>query len=412
MSKIEELIKTFCPNGVEYKDLGNIATYVRGVTYNKKQEINDSRIKGVKLLRANNITLETMALNFNEVKLISEKVKIKDEQYLKKDDILICAGSGSRQHIGKVAYIDSDMDYTFGGFMAVIRCEKSLLPRYLFHLLTGTLFEDYLNRALNSATINNLNASIMSNFSIPFPPVEVQEEIVRILDKFTAMSEKLNAELELRKKQYEYYREKLLISSEKEIENKKFKDIGSFFGGLSGKSKADFIDGNAKFITYMNVYSNPSINLKIEDMVRIDEGEKQNTIAYGDVLFTTSSETPDECGMSSVVTEYPKEKFYLNSFCFGFRMNDLSLYNVDFLKHLFRSKSMRKAICRCASGVTRFNVSKKKLEEITIPFPPVEVQEEIVRILDKFTALIEKLNQEITFVQKQYEYYRDKLLTF
>lgn len=106
---------------------------------------------------------------------------------------------------------------------------------------------------------------------------------------------------------------------------KKLEELGTFFSGLTGKSKDDFKDGNAKFITYRNVYSNPSLNMKIEDKVKIRDNEIQHIVKYGDILFTGSSETPDECGMSSVVTTEPDEKLYLNSFCFG-----LHLYNVDY----------------------------------------------------------------------------------
>ena len=82
-------------------------------------------------------------------------------------------------------------------------------------------------------------------------------------------------------------------------------ELGNFYGGLTGKSKEDFKDGNAKFITYMNVYSNPALKIDVTDTVKVAPGERQNCIQYGDVLFTGSSETPDECGMSSVLTENP-----------------------------------------------------------------------------------------------------------
>ncbi|MCD8015165.1 MAG: restriction endonuclease subunit S, partial [Lachnospiraceae bacterium] len=181
-------------------------------------------------------------------------------------------------------------------------------------------------------------------------------------------------------------------------------ELGVFYGGLTGKSRNDFKDGNAKFITYRNVYSNPALKIDVDDRVKIAEGEKQRTLQYGDVVFTGSSETPDECGISSVVTVETDEKLYLNSFCFFFRFNDLSIMLPDFAKHLFRSSELRYQIGKTASGVTRYNVSKKLMEKVTIPVPPLEVQREIVRILDNFT--------ELTARKKQYEFYRDKLLTF
>ena len=172
-------------------------------------------------------------------------------------------------------------------------------------------------------------------------------------------------------------------------------ELGYFYGGLSGKSKDDFTNGNAKLITYMNVYSNLAIDTEISDMVKIGENEKQNTVEYGDILFTGSSETPDECGISSVLTKETNEKLYLNSFCFGFRLIDKDLLLPDFSKYLFRSEEIRKQIKRTASGVTRFNVSKKKMEQVVIPLPPLPVQQEIVRILDNFTELTAELTAEL-----------------
>lgn len=189
-------------------------------------------------------------------------------------------------------------------------------------------------------------------------------------------------------------------------------ELGKFYGGLTGKSKNDFTNGNSKFITYRNVYSNPALDLETEDRVRIMPGERQRTLQYCDVIFTGSSETPDECGISSVLTQKPDEPLYLNSFCFVFRFNDPSIMLPDFSKHLFRSGDLRYQIGKTASGVTRFNVSKKLMEKVTIPVPPIEVQHEIVRILDNFTDLIAKLTAELAARKLQYEYYRNKMLIF
>lgn len=146
------------------------------------------------------------------------------------------------------------------------------------------------------------------------------------------------------------------------------------------------------------------------------EGEKQNEIKYGDVVFTGSSETPDECGMSSVLTMEPSENLYLNSFCFGFRLNDTTILLPDFMKFLFRSERVRKQIVKTASGVTRFNVSKKRFAKVSIPIPPIEEQRRIVGILDKFETLVNDISEglpaEIAARRQQYEYYRERLLAF
>ena len=198
----------------------------------------------------------------------------------------------------------------------------------------------------------------------------------------------------------------------KGIEYKELKELGVFLGGLSGKSKNDFKDGNSQYITYMNVFNNIQLDLQITDTVIIGENERQNTLQYGDVIFTGSSETPNECGMSSVLTERTNEKLYLNSFCFIYRFNDPELFLPSFTKYLFRSESLRKQIIKTASGVTRFNVSKAKMAEVKIPILPIKLQSEIAKTLDKFTELSFELINELTARKKQYEYYRNLLLNY
>ena len=196
------------------------------------------------------------------------------------------------------------------------------------------------------------------------------------------------------------------------VEYRALGELGAFYGGLSGKNKYDFIDGNASFITYMNVYKNAAVDVDVIGRVSVADGEKQHVVNYGDVLFTGSSETLNECGMSSVVTTRTDGTLYLNSFCFGYRFHEPDMFMPDFCKHLFRSTELRHQIIHTAQGVTRFNVSKKKMGCVKIPVPPLEVQREIVRILDKFTSLTAELTAELTARRKQYAYYRDKLLTF
>ena len=194
------------------------------------------------------------------------------------------------------------------------------------------------------------------------------------------------------------------------VEWKKIEDLGSYFGGLTGKTKKDFEDGNAKFITYMNVFANPSLDESTVGMVHINEGEKQNRVQKGDILFTGSSETPDEAGMSCVVTDDLLEDYYMNSFCFGLRLNNPEQFNLHYLKHLLRSYSIRSEISKTASGVTRFNISKARFGKVLIPVPSIDEQSRIVGILDTFTASIENLKQQIAQRRKQYEHYRDQLL--
>ena len=194
------------------------------------------------------------------------------------------------------------------------------------------------------------------------------------------------------------------------VEWKKIEDLGPYFGGLTGKTKEDFVDGNAKFITYMNVFANASLDITSTGVVRISDGERQNKIQKGDILFTGSSETPDEAGMSCVVTEELNEDYYMNSFCFGIRLNNPEHYCLNYLKPILRSSDVRKSISKSASGVTRFNISKARFGKIQIPIPSLSEQTRIVGILDTFTSAIDNLKEQIALRRKQYEYYRDQLL--
>ncbi|ALR02897.1 restriction endonuclease subunit S [Xylella fastidiosa] len=185
---------------------------------------------------------------------------------------------------------------------------------------------------------------------------------------------------------------------------KRLEELGATYGGLTGKSKADFSAGNARFVSYKNIFNNLAVNLDANDFVKVGSEENQNFLVLGDVLFTGSSETPDEVGMSSVVVEKPSEAIYLNSFCFGYRFNNDALLLPTFSKYLFRSYFVRQQIVMCASGVTRFNISKKRFLKVCIPIPSTAIQYEIVKVLDTFTTLEAR--------RRQYQYYRDALLRF
>ncbi|QUW23062.1 restriction endonuclease subunit S [Sporosarcina sp. Marseille-Q4063] len=168
-----------------------------------------------------------------------------------------------------------------------------------------------------------------------------------------------------------------------EWEIKKLGEIGQTFNGLSGKTKKDFGIGDAEFVTYLNVFNNPISNTNITENVEIDL--KQNEVKYGDVLFTTSSETPHEVGMSSVWFDN-RPNVYLNSFCFGYRIN-ISI-NYLFIAYLFRSNIMRKQMEILAQGISRYNISKNKVMEIAILLPGSEEQKKIGKFFKNLDDII------------------------
>jgi type I restriction enzyme S subunit len=155
-------------------------------------------------------------------------------------------------------------------------------------------------------------------------------------------------------------------------EQRKLGEIGSTFTGLSGKTKEDFGHGDARFVTYMNVYSNSIADLAMTERVEIDQ--TQNSVKYGDIFFTTSSETPNEVGMSSVWLGNT-ESTYLNSFCFGYRPE--VKVNPYYMAYMLRSPNVRNKLIILAQGISRYNISKNRVMDIEVPTPDLFEQKEI-----------------------------------
>ena len=176
-------------------------------------------------------------------------------------------------------------------------------------------------------------------------------------------------------------------------EEKKLGEVGVTFNGLTGKTKEDFGRGKP-YIQYMQIFNSAKIDTSKFGYVDVKEGEKQKTAKYGDVFFTTSSETPMEIGYASVLTE-DTEELYLNSFCFGYRPNSLNELYPDFASYLFRSESLRKQIVKLAQGSTRYNMSKVQLMKVLIQLPSLEEQQKIANFLSSLDSKIELVSNQI-----------------
>ncbi|HCT96680.1 restriction endonuclease subunit S, partial [Vagococcus sp.] len=174
-------------------------------------------------------------------------------------------------------------------------------------------------------------------------------------------------------------------------EQRKLGDIGTTYNGLSGKTKEDFGRGNAEFVTYLNVFNNPLSDIKLTENVEVDK--KQNEVKYGDVFFTTSSETPEEVGMSSVWLD-SRPNVYLNSFCFGYRFKE-KIYPY-YAAYMLRSNSIRRELIILAQGISRYNISKVKSMEISVPIVSYPEQQ-------KIGNFFKQLDDTIALHQRQLE---------
>ena len=164
----------------QIKSLGEVCRFERGLTYTKGDEVERSN-NGV--LRANNIDLETNTLVLNEIRYISDDIAVPNLKKVSKDSLIICIASGSKSHLGKVAFIDKELDYAFGGFMGQITPSSSLYPKFLFYVMRTQPYKEFINSLTNGMNINNLKYNDLKNYCFSVPPRVEQQSIVALLDK-------------------------------------------------------------------------------------------------------------------------------------------------------------------------------------------------------------------------------------
>ncbi|MFR8064451.1 restriction endonuclease subunit S [Thomasclavelia spiroformis] len=254
-------------------------------------------------------------------------------------------------------------------------------------------------KMLQGTSIKGITSSEIKNLDVIYPSILEQKKISEILstqDKVIELKEKL---IEEKQKQKKYLMQNLLTGK---IRLKSFTgewkkyvmgNLGNTYSGLSGKNKDDFGKGKP-YIPYTNIFLNPIIDVNELGYVDVLENEKQSKVCYGDIFFTTSSETPEEVGMSSVLLENVDE-LYLNSFCFGFRLNNFSVLSPIYASHYFRGDTFRNILNRLAQGATRFNLSKNNLLKSILLLPPLEEQKAIAEILSTQDKEIKLLQKEL-----------------
>lgn len=279
------------------------------------------------------------------------------------------------------------------------------LPKFVFYKFLNIQWREY-----NEASgVPSLNKNTLDKIKVALPPLPEQTAIANALsdmDALIAQTEKLID----KKKAIKQGAMQELLKPKEDWVKKKLGELGKTYGGLSGKSKLDFSNGNALYIPFMNVMSSPIIKTDCFDSVNIGSGEKQNKAMRGDLFFNGSSETPEEVGMCSVLTE-SIDNLYLNSFCFGFRLNDAQLNNGLFLAFYFRSGYGREAIYSLAQGATRYNLSKSNFLKMELPIPPIEVQNEIANCISDMDMELLGLRNKLNKLKQQKQGMMQALLT-
>ena len=307
------------------------------------------------------------------------------------------------------------------GAVGVVKSEAMVSPAYITAVPSAELYplfmDFYLRRDEAIGQMNNLSYGVTDFrkrlYWDSFVKVLCHIPTVAEQERITVFFTHLDDTIALHQRQLDNYKALKKVMLQKIFNQElRFKDqegnnypdwekmalneLGETYTGLSGKTKEDFGKGKGRFVTYMNVYSNPIADLAMTENVEIKDGENQNEVCYGDIFFTTSSETPEEVGMSSVWLSH-ESKVYLNSFCFGYRLSSRSegVISPDFLGFQLRAPHIRKKIIFLAQGSTRFNISKSKLMDIVVYMPTIEEQNKITAFLLNVDSRIKHTIQSI-----------------
>ena len=399
MSNLEELIERLCPDGVEYKYLADVVTIKRGVRLIKKELKDNAKYP----VYQNSL----IPLGYYD-----------DYNCEANKTMIITAGAAG------------DIVYSYTKFWAADDCFYFICNRYiddkfLYYVLMSQQRGIYSK--VRKASIPRLPRIVIEKIKLPVPPLEVQREIVRILDNFaiatTEIQQKLQEELAARQKQYEYYRDLLLTfkSNESTILNErtnelelsgairwmKLGDIAKFTYGYTDKAK-DF--GNARFIRITDITEDGCLNSQGAKYINLTADSKKYLLNYGDLLLARTGAT------------YGKTLYFSSdipavyaSFLIKITLDNNIISN-RFYWHFSKSRLYWEQAEKLVSqgGQQQFNTNA--VSRVNIPVPPLEVQQRIVDILDRFDTLCNDISSglpaEIEMRQKQYEYYRDKLLTF
>ena len=264
--------------------------------------------------------------------------------------------------------------------------------KFVYHYLDYLKIKDYWKKISKGSTIDSITSDDIKSLLIKTPNKKEEEKIIKTVDL-------INKKIELQSKKIEDLKlfKKGLINNELNCLNNcqsvSLNDLGITYSGLSGKTKEDFENGNCKFINFMSVLKD-NIDISSLTTVKINPNEKQNKVEKGDLFFMTSSETKEEVALCSTLS-YDVKNLYLNSFCFGYRINDLNVINNEYLNCLLHSPKYRKQISNLGQGFTRVNISKNKLLELLIEVPDMKQQLRIVSINNKLNCKINLENEKL-----------------
>ena len=385
MNTIKQLIDKYCPDGVEYKKLGEVCNINRGVRVVRK----DLQLEGEIPVYQNSL----MPLGyFNKSNCPKESVYV------------ISAGAAGDIGYSQIPFWAADDCLFFENL-------QGLQQKFIYYYLCSRY--KFIKAQVRRASVPRLSRTVIENMTIPVPPLPVQREIVRILDSFTSLEAELEAELEARRKQYEYYRDQLLSfkhlsgGGKNEVEWKTIKDVclSICSGGTPNTQNKDFYNGNIPWlrtqeVDWKDIYKTD---------VLITEAGLKNSSAK---LIPANCVIVAMYGATAAKVAINKIPLTTNQACCNLQIDESICNNRYVYQWLCKNYEVLKAM---GEG-SQQNLNAKKIKNFPIPIPPLSTQRRIVSILDRFESLVNDITTglpaEITARHQQYEYYRDQLLSF
>lgn len=326
--------------------------------------------------------IDEASSTYTDKNIVSPDGILTDNYLVNNRDILLARTGAST---GKsYLYKKTDGKLYYAGFL--IRANVTTHdPYFVFSQLHTHRYWRWVSIMSARSGQPGINSQEYSSFPIYITSIEEENKIAKLLSLLDERIATQNKIIDKLQSLIKGLNDSLYAQYGNEVKTS-FASLGTSYSGLSGKSAQDFGSGKP-FITYLNVYSNNAINENDFQYVAIKDGEKQNIVEYGDVLFTLSSETPEEVGIGSVYLG--KEKVYLNSFCFGIHITNTKVAFPPYLSYYVSSTPFRKFIYPYAQGSTRFNLCKADFEKASIKLPSLESQKRIYSILKSFASKIE-----------------------
>lgn len=381
---------------VEWKKLGDVCEVLNGFAFKSKEYVPT----GIRVIRISDV--QSGYISDKDIVFYPKEKLPEYKRYLLKKGDIVMSLTGNP---GRVACIKENV-CALNQRVACLRA-KTTSNSYLYYFFNCKEFESIAFANSTGGAQKNLSTTWLNNFLIPIPSLEEQNRIVGILDTFTDSIENLKQQIAQRRKQYEHYRDQLLDLEGKEgVEMKTLGEVGSFIRG-TGIQKADFVEEGFPCVHYGQIHTKYGLSAT-ETISFVDEKlfKKSKKATKGDVILATTSE--DAEGVAKPVAWLSDEDVAVSGDAYIYHHNQ----NGKFMAHLFVSHRFFLFKVKHATGTKVVRISGDSMAKYEFPLPPLSEQQRIVSILDTFEASISNLEAQLAQRQKQYEYYRNQLLTF